>query len=93
MTWSRFCLSSPCGEIHRKDGVPVIFQEVVHSKLTGEAGCDEQLGTSEKSNGHTQECPIELSQLRDAGARREVSSHVSKSHGHAAMRCFAEEYG
>jgi hypothetical protein len=27
-----------------RPGAPVIFQEVVHSIWTGEAGCDEQLG-------------------------------------------------
>jgi DNA (cytosine-5)-methyltransferase 1 len=48
--------------------VAVIFQEVVHSQLTGEAGCDEQLGTTEKTNGHPQECPTELSQSRGVSA-------------------------
>ena len=37
----------------RKDGAPVIFQEVVHSFLFGEAGCDEQLESSEGTNGHS----------------------------------------
>jgi hypothetical protein len=35
------------------DGAPVIFQEVVHSNWTGEAGCDEQSEPSEESNGHS----------------------------------------
>jgi putative transposase len=36
-----------------KDGAPVIFQEVVHSFLFGEAGCNEQLESSEGTNGHS----------------------------------------
>ena len=38
-------------------GPPVIFQEVVHSIETGEAGCAEAITSEERSNGHPPECP------------------------------------
>jgi hypothetical protein len=47
----------------------VIFQEVVHSIETGEAVCNEQGGSSEESNGLSQECSLDGNQSRAAGAQ------------------------
>ena len=74
---------NPISETGR--GSPVIFQEVVHSNETGEAGCDEQLGPSERSNGLSQECPTDGSQSRAVGQKFVVSrEHVEAGRGHAS---------
>ena len=64
-TWgTRFCTESASP----RPGPPVIFQEVVHSIETGEAGCDEQSVAPERPNGLSQECPMDGGESRAGGA-------------------------
>jgi hypothetical protein len=48
-----------------RGGLPVIFQEVVHSMETREADCAEQSVSEEPPNGHPQECRLTLPRRED----------------------------
>lgn len=55
-------------EVARRYGAPVIFEEVVHSIGTAEAGGDEQSVTLERPNGLSQECCMDDRKSRAVGS-------------------------